>query len=120
MEKYITLIIAILGIFVEIAPIKINPISWIGRLLNKSVNDKLEKLEHKVDDNDIDTVRNRILANEALIRKGEHLKRYQYISLFKDIDKWNAYHLIRPELNGLLKIAIQNIEEAYKNEKFED
>lgn len=120
MSEYITIGILIISIFVEIAPIKLNPISSLGKLLNKSVNDKLEKLEHKVDDNDIDAVRSRILANEALIRKGEHLKRYQYISLFKDIDKWNAYHLIRPELNGLLKMAIQNIEEAYKNEKFDD
>lgn len=120
MAEYVTLAIFVIGLFVEIAPVKINPISWLGKKLNKATLDKIEALERKVEDNDIDTVRNRILANESLIRKGEHLKRYQYISLMKDIDKWNAYHLIRPELNGLLKIAIQNIEEAYKNEKFDD
>ena len=126
MEDYITLIILIVGVFVEIAPVKINPISYLGKLLTKDLHNKVDSLEKKVDSlektvdhNDIDTVRNRILANETLLRKAEHFTRYQYECLFKDIDKWNNYHEEYPDLNGLLKIAIKNIEETYKQERFD-
>lgn len=119
MASYVTLGIIILMTVIEITPIKINPISWLGNKLNKDVIDKLHYLEEKVDMNDIDTIRNRILANETLIRKGEHLKMYQYKSIFKDIDKWRRYHIKYPELNGIIDVAIENITEAYKNEKFD-
>lgn len=119
MASYITLGIIIFVMLVEITPIKINPISWLGKKLNKDIMDKLHYLEAKVDMNDVDTIRNRILANETLIRKGEHLKLYQYKSIFKDIDKWREYHIKYPELNGIIDVAIENIIEAYKKETFD-
>lgn len=115
MAEYITLVIFVIGLFVEIAPIKINPISKLGKLLNKEMMRKLEDLEKTVDNNDIDTVRSRILANEVLLRKGETFTRYQWASLYKDIDKWSEYHKKYPELNGIIKVAIENINEYYKN-----
>lgn len=119
MASYVTLGIVVFMMLVEITPIKFNPISWLGKKLNKDIMVKLHYLEAKVDMNDVDTIRNRILANETLIRKGEHLKLYQYQSIFKDIDKWRAYHEDYPELNGMIDVAIDNIIEAYKKEKFD-
>lgn len=120
MAGYITLAITVLAMFVEITPIKINPISWLIKIINKPVLDRIDHLEETVDKNDIDTVRSRILANEGLLRQGHHFKKHQYISLYKDIDKWNKYHEKYPDLNGLLKSAIEYIDECYKNEKFDD
>lgn len=126
MAGYITLAVTILMIFVEITPIKINPISWLISRLNKptldkidEIEDKLNELEKQGDERDIGNIRARILANESLLRKGEHFKRYQYESLYKDIDKWNEYHRKYPNLNGLLKNAIKYIDECYEDEAFD-
>lgn len=123
---YITLGLVLLGMIVEITPVKISPLAYIGKKLNKTLNDKIDTMNTKVDNLEahvdmieIDTIRNRILSYDALIRKGEHMKRYQYESIFKDIDKWVLFHKLYPELNGMIDVAIENIREAYKNEKFD-
>lgn len=117
---YITTAIIVLGMFVEIVPVKISPLNWIGNRLHRDLNTKIDALETHVDKIEIDTIRNRILSYDALIRKGEHLKLYQYKAIFKDIDLWISYHSKYVDLNGMIDVAIQNIKEAYKKEKFDD
>lgn len=119
MEGWAPVVIFGIMTVIEITPVKINPISWLGKKFNKETIDKLNKLEQTVDMNDIDVVRSRILTNELLLRKGEHFSQHQYDCLFKDIDKWNMYHQKYPELNGIIKVAIENIYEHYKTEKFD-
>lgn len=123
---YITLGLVLLGMIVEITPVKISPLAYIGRKLNKTLNDKIDTMNTKVDNLEthvdkieIDTIRNRILSYDALIRKGEKLKRYQYESVFKDVNLWTNYHSKYVELNGMIDVAIENIREAYKNETFD-
>ena len=113
---YITTAIIVLGMFVEIIPVKISPLAMLGKRLNKSTNDRLDKLEKKVEDNDIDTLRNRILASEALLRKGEVFTEKQWENLYKDITKWNMYHETHKELNGFLQVVIENINVYYKSQ----
>lgn len=47
-------IVIFLSIFIEIVPIKINPISWffkwIGKTVNKDINEKLNKVSTKLED----------------------------------------------------------------------
>lgn len=47
-------IILFLSIFIEITPIKINPVSalfkWIGEITNKDINEKLNKMSIKLED----------------------------------------------------------------------
>lgn len=126
MKENIVIIIGILATLVEITPIKINPISWLGEILNKRLSNKIDEMQkniytlsEKQDYMEIDMIRHRILAIDTLIRKGEKLKRYQFESVFKDIDKWQWYHNKYKELNGMIDMAIENIKEAFKNEKFD-
>lgn len=82
--------------------------------------DKLAELTKTVDWNDIDTVRNRIVAFDNLCRldkKFTSIKEYQYKTYFKDEDKWKMYHEKYPELNGEINLAIENIREHYKKYK---
>ena len=123
---YVTIGLIVLGMIVEITPVKVSPLAYIGRKLNKSLNDKIDTMNAKVDNLEvnvdevkIDAIKNHILSYDALIRKGEHLKKYQYESAFDDINKWVAFHKKYPDLNGMIDIAIENIKEAYKNEKFD-
>ena len=128
--KYTLEILAILGISIEIAPIKFSPFKWVGNKFNSDIKKDLDDLKKdlkvlkiQVDKNDIRTIRHRISSFENLVRLDKdknQLKMHQYTTAFKDIDKWNRYHLQYPELNGELKIAIKNIEEGYKNAKFDD
>lgn len=123
---YITIGLLVFGMLVEIVPVKWSPLGYIGKKINKNLSDKIDSvsskvstLETHVDKIEIDAIRNRILSYDALIRKGEHLKRYQYKSIFIDIDKWVKYHKKYPDLNGMIDVAIENIKEAYKKEKFD-
>ncbi len=113
---YVTVGLLVLGMLVEITPIKLSPLNYIGKHLNKSTNDRLDRLEKKVDWNDIDTIRNRIIANEALLRKGEVFTEKQWENVYKDISKWISYHDTYKDLNGFLKVVIENIDTHYKNQ----
>lgn len=113
---YVTVGLLVLGMLVEITPIKLSPLNYIGKHLNKSTNDRLDRLEKKVDWNDIDTIRNRIIANEALLRKGEVFTEKQWENVYKDINKWINYHDTYKDLNGFLKVVIENIDTHYKNQ----
>ena len=113
---YVTVGLLVLGMLVEITPIKLSPLNYIGKHLNKSTNDRLDRLEKKVDWNDIDTIRNRIIANEALLRKGEVFTEQQWENVYKDINKWINYHDTYKDINGFLKVVIENIDTHYKNQ----
>lgn len=117
---YITIGLLAFGMLVEIVPVKWSPLGYIGKKINKNLSDKIDsvsskvgELEDKVDMNDIDTIRNRIIANEALLRKGEIFTEKQWENVYKDITKWNMYHNTHKELNGFLKVVIENIDEYY-------
>ena len=87
---------------------------------HKDLRNKIAEVRKKVDMNDIDTIRTRILDSEALLRKGEQFTKTQWESLYKDITKWNEYHKNYKDLNGFLKVAIENIDEMYKNATFKE
>ena len=82
---------------------------------------KIADLEEITDNNDIDTVRNRIVAFDQLCRLDvnyDSIKKYQYDTVYKDTDKWEQYHIKYPNLNGEIDMAIENINEHFKKAKF--
>ena len=92
---------------------------------NKNHNEtkaQVDELKRVVDFNDIDAVRSRIVAFENLCRMDKNyntLKLHQFKTIYKDINKWKAYHIKYPELNGEIDIAIESINEHYKKEIFD-
>lgn len=123
-------VLAIMGITIEVIPIKLSPLSWIGKRINEDIKKEINTLKKDVselkkttDYCDIGTIRSRISNFDLLVRKDinlDTLERHQYITALKDIDKWNKYHLKYPSLNGELKLAIENIEDSYKRATFKD
>lgn len=88
---------------------------------HKETMTKIKDLENIVDYNDIDAVRNRIVAFDQLCRldvNNDSIKKYQYDTAYKDVTKWKEYHKKYPELNGEIDMAIENINEHYKKAKF--
>jgi len=118
----------IVAIFTWFTNHKIQKIKEVKEELRKELQDqhnetltKIADLEKITDNNDIDTVRNRIVAFENLCRLDVNyntIKKYQYDTAYKDIDKWREYHIKYPSLNGEIDMAIENINEHYKKAKF--
>lgn len=104
---------AILAVIEKSSKISAKPLS---KFFHGDLDKKIDDLHRTVDENDIDAVRNRIIANESMLKAGEIFERHQWESLYKDIDKWNAYHQKYPELNGIIRVAIENIDEFYKKQ----
>lgn len=133
MESIIIAVIQVVGtiavaIFTYLTNHKIQKISDVKEELRTELKEqhketltKINDLEVIVDQNDIDTVRSRIVAFENLCRLNKdhkQIKKHQFDTIFKDIDKWKQYHVKYPYLNGEIDVAIENIKEDYKEAIF--
>ena len=121
----VTLIIAFLGVFVEITPIKINPISsllkYCGSKLNedlrkdiKEMKSDIEKLDNKVDANEIDRIRWEILDFSNSCRNTRKHTRDEFLHI---IELNQKYHKIIKEKgieNGQIDLEYDFIEGIYK------
>lgn len=110
----------------QIAPVKINPWSWlaqaIGRAINGEVLNKLGELEKRLDKHittddrrTADSSRTRILHfNNELLRDIPHTKE-EFIEVLDEIDAYEGYCREHPEYpNSRAVFAIENIQETYK------
>lgn len=124
--SYIPIFIACLGVFVEITPIKINPITsllkYCGSRINedlrndiKDMKSNIEKLENKVDANEIDRIRWEILDFSNSCRNKRKHTRDEFLHI---IELNQKYHKIINEKgieNGQIDIEYAFIEKLYKN-----
>ena len=90
--------LAVFGITFEILPIKFSPLRWLGNRLNKSTNERIDKIQTQVDrmeyENDMRDLRNvksRIHQYGQSIRKGEELTEEIIKSAFDDLDVYDFY-----------------------------
>ena len=102
-------IIAALSVFIEITPIKINPVSdlldWMGRRINHGLSIRIKELDEKVDkiaerqdkiekedeERDIINCRVRILRFSDEIRRNMPQSYEGYEQVFADMDKYENY-----------------------------
>ena len=121
----------IVGIFIEITPVKINPVStllkFIGSNINaelkeeiasvkaevESTNSTIQKVDNKVDDNEIDRIRWEILdfSNSCRSKKRHTKEEFDHI-----ISLNQKYHRIldeREEENGQVELAFEYIRKIY-------
>ena len=119
---------------IQIAPIKINPWSCIGRFIGKAINseliDKVDDLSKRVDDLSEDcekreaiTVRNRILRFSDEIYHGIYHSKESFDCVLSDVTFYERYCEKNPEFkNHMTVIATKQIEDVYReclaNNKF--
>lgn len=116
----IVALLALFGITFEVAPVKINPISWLGKLVNKDINDKLNSIqndfngkikniqkqindiEYKNAMKDLADIRIRIIKAGMEIQKGEQFDCDYIKSLQHDLDMYDYYKdtYVYMEVNG--------------------
>lgn len=106
---------------VEISPIKINPWSWIGKVLNKDILCKLEKVEkdvaevkREVGESSAVTSRYRILRfDDEILHDVKHSKEH-FDQILLDIDVYEKFCEEHPDFkNNLAVMAIEHIKEIY-------
>ena len=128
----ITGLVVILSIFVEITPIKINPISsflaWVGKKTNTELTDRVEALDKKVSKletkvtnlEDSNDERNAVLCRVRILRFGDEIRRGQTHSqdswdqVFSDMDDYEAYCQSHPLFKNNKTVVTQGkIREEY-------
>ena len=121
--KFFIGLLAIIG--VEVAPIKIQPLTWFGNLLNSSlrkdkntIKKEINELKYQQDMRDLGTVRNRILSMNRIKREGMHLTKDDLSSIRHDYDRYmylkEKYKYItndgkKTKINGEIDLAIKNL-----------
>ena len=91
-------ILAAFGVVIEVTPIKLSPLRWIGNRLNKNTNEKIDKLEKRMDDSeykfamkDLADVRNRIISYAIIIKNGQKLDANTLTNIQNDLDMYDYY-----------------------------
>ena len=116
-----SLAVALLSVFIEITPIKINPISallrWIGEKTNKELMDKVNLLEVNVralEQADVVACRVRILTFADEIRRGVRHSKETFDQVLSDIDSYERYCAEHPAfMNNKTVAAKAKILELY-------
>lgn len=118
--------LVVLLTLIQIAPIKINPWTrigrWIGRIINGEVLEKVDALSTDVKNNKADDDEQWVsLSRYHILRFGDELRRglghskEQFDQILDDISKYEHYCDTHPEFpNGKAVAAIELIKETYK------
>ena len=88
---YVAIIIAVGSIFFEVSKIKINPISfllkWIGKRMFEPMNSRLDAVEKKIDENEIDRIRWEILEFANTCRNGKRHTKDEFSHIISQNDR---------------------------------
>ena len=118
----------VIGAFtlIQIAPIKINPWSWLVGLIHKflfgkieekldAIGKKVDKLESQQEEDKATQARTHILRfADELYNGGHHSKEY-FDDILGDIDKYEKYCESHPDfLNNKTALSTQRIKETYE------
>lgn len=119
-------LLLVLMTLVQIAPVKLNPWSWVAKVVRKAIYGDVEKrlsdieakLDGHIDMDDrrtADSHRAQILHfNNELLRPIQHTKE-EFIEVLAKIDAYEKYCETHPEYpNNRAVLAIENIREVYR------
>lgn len=118
--------LVVLLTLIQIAPIKINPWTrigrWIGRIINGEVLEKVDALctdvkNNKADDDEqwVSLSRYHILRFGDELRRGLGHSKEQFDQILDDISKYEHYCDTHPEFpNGKAIATIEQIKKTYK------
>ena len=118
-------VIAVFLTLVQISPVKVNPWSWLGKIIGRTLNAevleqqkqtqmKLSEHIRNDDKRNADTLRMRILHfNNELLREDLHT-REEFIEILAVIDDYESYCRANPDYkNNRATHAIANIGRVY-------
>lgn len=94
-EKYTWLLGVLALIGVELSPIKLNPIKYVGKLISawlgiKAIDDKVNTLKAEVDANEIDRIKYEILQFSGSLRNGLKRSETDYMHIEAIFTKYRS------------------------------
>lgn len=109
-------IVVIISIFIEIAPIKVNPVTtflrWLGRKINGEIIDRFDTLENKVSNiESVNNERNAISCRVRILQFGDEVRRgmchskENFDQILSDIDEYERYCEAHPEFKNNKTVA---------------
>jgi hypothetical protein len=115
----------VLGIFVEVTPIKINPVSTLLKFIGSNINadlkaeisavkDTVQKVDTKVDNNEIDRIRWEILDFANSCRNGKKHTKEEFDHVIALNQKYHRILDERDEENGQVDMAFEYIKKLYQ------
>jgi hypothetical protein len=113
--KWIPIGIGVLSVFVQVSPIKINPISWLGSMFMQNTNQKIDELEHTIDTNEIENLRRSILDFANSCQNGIEHSQEQFNQVFKDNEKYHCLLKKYNLTNGRVDSDFKYIENTYQD-----
>ena len=111
----VKIVLALFGALftVEVIPINVSPLRWIGKRINGDIKDELQELKCTVDTNEMDRIRYEVLdfANSCRNKRKHTKDEFQHI-----IDLNDKYKklIVRYQIeNGVFKTEYQYIIKMY-------
>lgn len=123
--------LAVLGVVVEVTPIKVSPLKWIGRRLNSELREDVQNIEKRISDleqkqvqKDIEAKRKLILDFANSLRQDKKHTVEEYENVIRTIDDYillcEKYNI----KNGYINIQAKYINDTYymlsKTGRFKD
>lgn len=106
-------ILGIVGVAIEVTPIKVSPLKWIGKRLNSNVIERIEKLERKSLERDLKETRSIILDFANSIRNGRKHTAEEYNHLLELIDEYHDLCEKNSIKNGVIDVQSRYIVDTY-------
>lgn len=117
--KVIPIGIIILLSLMEVSKIKINPWSWLGKIIGgflgvKAISEKLDALDEKVDENQATTIRVRILQFEDSLQSGKEHSKDSWNQVMDDVRRYEEYTAGHPKFrNNITEASVNHINKVY-------
>lgn len=115
------LIFVLLTVFIEITPIKLNPIQWIGNRFNSGIREdlanleiKVDRVDSKVDEHIAESYRNNILQVQDRLLKEERFTREEWKKALKSCQAYDKYIRDNELDNDLVEEAMSYIHRQYQ------
>lgn len=103
----------LLTVFVEITPIKLNPIQWIGSRFNSGIRNDIDKMQKKLDEHIVQSYRNIILEFQNELLSGKLHTQEQFNVVLQACDAYEAYIEENNIRNGVITQAIEYIRQTH-------
>lgn len=118
--------IALVSVFIEITPVKINPVSkflaWLGRKINGEVISKVDKLEDQIttmqkvnDEQEAINCRYRILRFGDEVKHGTRHSQEHFEQILADIDAYEIFCKDHKDFkNNKTRVTTERILDVYR------
>lgn len=119
-------VVALVSVFIEITPVKINPVSkflaWLGRKINGEVISKVDKLEDQIttmqkvnDEQEAINCRYRILRFGDEVKHGTRHSQEHFEQILADIDAYEIFCKDHKDFkNNKTRVTTERILDVYR------